>query len=159
MLGVSARPGLSIEHTKVSLHSLTVYITKHLLRIGVRRKLTFFGHTIRDGGCELVKCAIQGKVNGKRRHGRHKTSYSSNITTWMAESMEQIPRDGAGWRRSVLCATRAADLHPDGIGKRMNIVWYSCHHSFDSFHMPCIVIQMQAQQSIESVWFPSLASQ
>ena len=26
----------------------------------MRRKVCFFGHTIRDGGCELVKCLIQG---------------------------------------------------------------------------------------------------
>ena len=28
--------------------------------------VSFLGHTIRYGGCELVKCAIQGKVNGKQ---------------------------------------------------------------------------------------------
>ena len=27
---------------------------------------------MRDGGCELVKCMIQGKVSGKRRRGRPK---------------------------------------------------------------------------------------
>ena len=45
--------------------------------------------------------------------GRHKTSYSSmpNITKRMAESMEQISRNRAGWRISVLIATRAADHH------------------------------------------------
>ena len=42
--------------------------TRQLLGFVVRRKLSFFGHTIRDGGCELVKCVIQGKVSGKRRH-------------------------------------------------------------------------------------------
>ena len=42
--------------------------------------LSFFGHTIRDDGCELEKCVIQGKVGGKGRRGRPKTSYSSNIT-------------------------------------------------------------------------------
>ena len=30
--------------------------TRQLLGFVVRRKLSFFGHTIRDGGCELVKC-------------------------------------------------------------------------------------------------------
>ena len=32
--------------------------TRKLLGFVVRRKLAFFGHTIRDGGCELVKCVI-----------------------------------------------------------------------------------------------------
>ena len=32
--------------------------TIQFLGVVVRRKLSFFGHIIRDGGCELVKCAI-----------------------------------------------------------------------------------------------------
>ena len=58
-----------------------------------------------DGGCELVKCVIQGKVNGKRRRGRQKTSYSSNITKWM----KRITRDTCDrdeWRRLIRCAGR-----------------------------------------------------
>ena len=67
-----------------------------------------------DGGCELVKCVIQGKVSGKRRRGRPKTSYSSNITKWTSVSTERITRetrDRAGWRRLIRCAARAADHH------------------------------------------------
>ena len=75
----------------------------------MRRKLSFFDHTIRDGGCELVNCVIHRIVNEKRRLGRHKTSYSGNITELMADGMEQISRDRAGWRRLVRCVTRAAD--------------------------------------------------
>ncbi len=52
-------------------------------------KLSFFGHTIRDGGCELVNCVIHRIVNEKRRLGRHKTPYSSNITQWIAGSMDK----------------------------------------------------------------------
>ena len=63
--------------------------TRQLLGFVVRRKLSFFGHTIRDGGCELVKCMIQGKVSGKRRRGRPKTSYSSNITKWTSVGTER----------------------------------------------------------------------
>ena len=83
--------------------------TRQLLGFVVRRKLSFFGHTIRDGGCELVKCMIKGKVSRKRRRGRPKMSYSSNITKWMSENMERITRetqDRAGWRRLVpMCGT------------------------------------------------------
>ena len=88
--------------------------TRQLLGFVVRHKLSYFGHTIRDGGCELVKCVIQGKVSGKRRRGIPKTSYSSNITKWMNESMERITRDTRDrdeWRRLVRCAARAADHH------------------------------------------------
>ena len=85
---------------------LRVSWTEHRT-VGLRR-----GHTIRGGGCELVKCVIQGKVSRKRRGGRPKASYSSNITEWMSESMERImreTRDRAGWRRLVRCAALAAD--------------------------------------------------
>ena len=55
--------------------------TRELLGFVVRRKLSFCGQTIRDGGCDLVKCLIQVKLSGKRRRGRPKTlDSSSNIT-------------------------------------------------------------------------------
>ena len=83
--------------------------TRQLLGFVLRRKLSFFGRTIRDGGCELVKCVIQGKVSGKRRRGRPKTSYSSIITKWTSVSTERITRetrDRAGWRKiDTRCGT------------------------------------------------------
>ena len=99
---------LNTEQTKVSSQS----ITRQLLGFVMSCKISFFGHTIRDGGCELVKCVIQGKVSGKRRRGRPETAYSSNSTKWMYESMERITRntrDSTEWRRLVRCAARAAD--------------------------------------------------
>ena len=39
---------------------LELNTTRQLLGFVVRRKLSYFGHTMRDGGCELVKCVIQG---------------------------------------------------------------------------------------------------
>ena len=51
-------------------------------------------------------------MNGKRRRGRPNMPYSSNITHWMSESMEQITRDSSdrvGLRRLVRCAARADD--------------------------------------------------
>ena len=95
-------------------HRTDETIPTKLLGCVVRRKLSFFGHAIRDGGCELVKCVIQGRVSVKRRRRRPKTSYSSNITKWMSESMERITRDSrdrAGWRRLVRCAAQVADHH------------------------------------------------
>ena len=62
-------------------------------------------------------------MNGKRRLGRHKTSYSSNITQWMADSMEQISRDRAGWRILVRCAARAnfiqVQLHNSSLSRHV----------------------------------------
>ena len=55
---------------------LRVRWTEHRTDESIR---TYFGHTIRDGGCELVKCVIQGKVSGKRKRGRPNTSYNSDV--------------------------------------------------------------------------------
>ena len=102
------------EHRTDESILLELNTTRQLLGFVVRRKLSYFGHTMRDGGCELVKCMIQGKVSGKRRRGRPKTSYSSNITKWMTGSMERITRDTrdrAESRRLIRCAARAADHH------------------------------------------------
>ena len=60
------------EHRTDESILLELNTTRQLLGFVVRRKLSYFGHTMRDGGCELVKCVIQGKVSGKRRHGRPK---------------------------------------------------------------------------------------
>ena len=62
----------------------------------VRHNRPCFGHTIRDGGCELVKCVIQREVHGKRRCGRPKsnmTSHSGNIKKWMGGNVKGIMRD------------------------------------------------------------------
>ena len=104
--------------------------TTQLLWFVVRRKLSFFGHTIRDGGWELVKCVNQGKVSGKRRRGRPKTSYSSNITKWTSVSTERITRetrDHAGWRRLVRWA---ADHHSWWDRERRRMPQTSCCNVF-----------------------------
>ena len=60
-----------------------------------------------------MKCAIRVKANGKRtvEDTKRHTVLGSNITKWMAESMEKISRDRAGWGRLVRCEIRAADHH------------------------------------------------
>ena len=108
------------EHKTDESILIELCTTRQLLGFVVRRKLSFFGHTIRDGGCELVKCVIQGKVIGKRRRGRPKTSYSSNITKRTSVSTERITRetrDHAGWRRLIRCAARRLIITPNGTVK------------------------------------------
>ena len=98
------------------INNQSIKTTRQLLGFVVRRKnFSYFGQTIRDGGCELVKCMIQGKVSGKLKRGRPNTSYNSNITKWMSENMEQITRntqDRAEWRRLVRLI-----ITPDGTAK------------------------------------------
>ena len=93
--------GLNIEHTKVSLQSLTVNTTRRLQAIDMRRKLPFFGHAIRDGGCEMVKCAIEGWLKA-----------------W--NKSRGIALDGED-----LCHVRHGRLiiTPDEIGKKKNILF------------------------------------
>ena len=61
------------------------------------RKLSFFGHTFRDGGCELVKCVVQGKVDGS--DGVEDLRYRTvcNIAKWMGGSTQRIALDGENW--------------------------------------------------------------
>ena len=44
---------------------LELNTTRQLLGLVLRRKLSFLGHTHREGGCQLVKTVIQGKVPEK----------------------------------------------------------------------------------------------
>ena len=94
---------------------LELNTTRQLLGHVLRRKLSFLGHTHREGGCQLVKTVIQGKVPGKRRRGRPRASYGNNITKWMGKTMSEVIRETQErdrWRRLVREASRAADHQP-----------------------------------------------
>ena len=94
---------------------LELNTTRQLLGLVLRRKLSFLGHTHREGGCQLVKTVIQGKVTGKRRRGRPRASYGNNITKWMGKTMSEVIRETQErdrWRRLVREASRAADHQP-----------------------------------------------
>ena len=94
---------------------LELNTTRQLLGLVLRRKLSFLGHTHREGGCQLVKTVIQGKVPGKRRRGRPRASYGNNITKWMGKTMSEVIRETQErdrWRRLVREASRAADHQP-----------------------------------------------
>ena len=71
------------DEKRIESAELMIYTTRQLLGFVVRRKLSFFVHTISDDGSELAKCVIQGKVHGKRRRGRPKTGYRGNIAKWI----------------------------------------------------------------------------
>ena len=61
------------EHGTDEIILAELNTTRQLLGFVVRRKLSFVGHAIGDGGSELVKCVIQGGLSGNRRRGRSKT--------------------------------------------------------------------------------------
>ena len=66
------------EHRTDQRIPTEVNTTRQLLGFVLWRKLSFFGHIIRNDGFELVKCVILAKVNGKRQHGKPNIQYEPN---------------------------------------------------------------------------------
>ena len=100
---------------------LELNTTRQLLGLVLRRKLSLLGHTHREGGCQLVKTVIQGKVPGKRRRGRPRASYGNNIAKWMGKTMSEVIRETQEWdrwRRLVREASRRLIINPDGTAGR-----------------------------------------
>ena len=83
----------------------------------VKRKLTFFGHTIRNNKCRLVSDIIQGKIEGKRGRGRPRISFNDNIKQWTEQrkmnEVIQACHNRERWRETVRKAARAAKARPD----------------------------------------------
>ena len=83
----------------------------------VKRKLTFFGHTIRNNKCRLVSDIIQGKIEGKRGRGRPRISFNDNIRQWTEQrkmnEVIQACHNRERWRETVRKAARAANARPD----------------------------------------------
>ena len=67
------------EHRTDHIIPTELNTTRQLHGFVVCSKLSLFGHTIRDGGCELVKCVVLAKVHEQRRCGRPNTSHGGHI--------------------------------------------------------------------------------
>ena len=66
-----------------------------------RRKLLWFGHTTRHDS--LCKTILQGTVEGARRRGRQRKSWTDNLKEWTEMPMQQIVSQAAdrpAWRRT-----------------------------------------------------------
>ncbi|KAI5715976.1 hypothetical protein M8J77_025461 [Diaphorina citri] len=51
------------------------------------RKLEYLGHIFRnEKKYGLLKCILQGKINGKRSVGRRRISWLKNLRTWFDTS-------------------------------------------------------------------------
>ena len=83
----------------------------------VKRKLTFFGHTIRSSNCNLVSDIIQGKIEGRRGRGRPRINFTDNIKQWTEigklNEVIQACHNREQWRETVRMASRAANARPD----------------------------------------------
>ena len=83
----------------------------------VKRKLTFFGHTIRNNNCRLVSDIIQGKIEGKRGRGRPRINFTDNVKQWTEigrlNDVIQSCHNRERWRETVRLASRAANARQD----------------------------------------------
>ncbi|CAF4751217.1 unnamed protein product [Pieris macdunnoughi] len=69
---------------------------KEVLKTVKKRKLEYFGHVLRN--CkkyELLQLIIQGKVAGRRRPGRRRTSWLKNLRQWFGQSTKSLFRSAA----------------------------------------------------------------
>ena len=77
-----------------------VGLTPSLLREIAKRKLKFFGHTIRHQG--LLSNVICGKIPGRRSRGRQRLTWINNIKDWTGlksiGSLVNTSRDRTRWR-------------------------------------------------------------
>ena len=83
-----------------------------LLGIVKYRKLSYFGHMCRPSGCSLVRDVVLGVMEGKRKRGRPRLSYTDNIVSWTNKSLHQniqLSRDRALWREH--CKASAFQQH------------------------------------------------
>ena len=65
------------------------------------RKLSFIGHTIRDGGVRAGKGHETGQVNGKLCSGIPNTSYRSPKTSCTVYAIIQNSQDRSKWAQLV----------------------------------------------------------
>ena len=86
ILGISYKDRVTNEHVRKT-------IVKHigpyedLLATLKRRKLKWYGHVTRSDS--LTKVILQGTVEGSRRRGRPKKSWSDNIAEWTGKSFAE----------------------------------------------------------------------
>ena len=84
-----------------------------LLATVKRRKMIWFGHVNRHN--TLSKTILQGTVEGRRKRGRQKKNWSSNIREWMDDDLVDLTRateDRRRWRKLSLDAALKSPQRP-----------------------------------------------
>lgn len=115
ILGISYRNHITNEEVRrrISQH-LGQY--EDLLTTIKKRKLHWYGHTIRSNG--LAKTILQGTVRGGRRRGRQRKRWTDNITEWTERSLsnaQDIAHDRERWRDLVYRSTVQRPHDPGGL--------------------------------------------
>lgn len=100
LLGISFREHRTNEYVLNTIRNL-VGPQEPLLATIKRRKLAWFGHHTRHDS--LSKTILQGTVEGGRRRGRPRLSWSDNIKDWMEMTMPELLSSAANrtnWRKT-----------------------------------------------------------
>ena len=66
----------------------TTGVNRKLLATIRKRKMTFLGHVMRQGGLENL--SLSGKIEGKRSRGRCRRTYLSDIIEWTSSSAGEV---------------------------------------------------------------------
>ena len=92
---------------------------RQLLNITNQRKLKYVGHVIRNNRTDLMRSALQGRVEGRRRVGRPSVTMIDNLTRASGMSLHSMSRASLNreeWRRicwkTSFCAA-ANSVHGD----------------------------------------------
>ena len=112
LLGISYREHRTNEYVRQKIKEL-VGEQEPLLATVKRRKLTFFGHTIRHNS--LNKTIVQGTLEGQRRRGRPRKSWLSNILEWTEMELTDVLTAAQGrdeWRMIARTAALRSPLRP-----------------------------------------------
>ena len=113
------------EHrTDDSIHT-ELNATRQLLGGVMHRKLSFFRHTIRDGGCELVKCVTTVKwvgSEGAEDQRRHAVVTSQNGCHVWKHGANHEGNTGSRWMEKIgtMCGTGGWSSLPMGPRKKKN---------------------------------------
>ena len=87
-----------------------------LLTLVKKKKLRFYGHTVRSNG--MSKTILQGTVPGKRRRGRQKKKWLDNIMEWTGRTFAEtqtLARNRDRWRKLMHSSSVQRPYDPGGL--------------------------------------------
>lgn len=112
LLGITWRERKTNEFVKDQIRRL-IGVQEPLLATVKRRKLTYFGHSMRHQS--LNKTIIQGTIEGGRKRGRPKKNWLGNILEWTGMDLSgvlTVTQDRERWRRIAAEVALQSPLRP-----------------------------------------------
>lgn len=77
---------------------------KEVMKTVKERKLSYFGHIMRNDKYNILQLVMQGKINSKRGPGRRRTSWLRNLRQWTGKTSTDLFRaavDRIKWARMI----------------------------------------------------------